>query len=161
MLRVVAADHNYRKSPQTDNIDEQPTDEATEGAADAERIIDMMRLSETSDMKCLVKFKQHEKPKWVLADKIKRTHPLLVIEYYETRIILRKRTHEMAFERNAPPNARKLVIINWIPYSMTINLTYLIKCSTLLYFYSWCIPFVGKLDMHELFINPTNSLNKI
>lgn len=80
--------------------------------ADAERILDLIRWDANSEVKCLVKYKGIEKPRWVPVDDIKRSHPTLLIDYYETRIILRKQQCEMAFERTTNPHAvRKLVVI--------------------------------------------------
>lgn len=80
--------------------------------ADAERILDLIRWDANSEVKCLVKYKGIEKPRWVPVDDIKGSHPTLLIDYYETRIILRKQQCEMAFERTTNPHAvRKLVVI--------------------------------------------------
>lgn len=83
-----------------------------DGPKFVERILDLIRWDSKSEVKCLVKYKGITKPQWVPVDQIKRTDPMPLINYYETRIILRKKKYEMAFERSVTSTAqRKLVVI--------------------------------------------------
>lgn len=119
-----APDHNYNRHENTEtnqmaienNIPNtvlpNQNDKNVTIQADAERILDLIRWDANSEVKCLVKYKGIEKPRWVPVDDIKRVHPTLLIDYYETRIILRKQQCEMAFERTTSPHSvRKLVVI--------------------------------------------------
>lgn len=74
-----------------------------------EKVLDLSRDAK-DEVKCLVKYKGVAEPEWILADAIRRSHPLLLIDYYETRIILRKDKCVMAFDCTAPSD-RKLVVI--------------------------------------------------
>lgn len=121
----IAPDHNYTKHENTETNNQMhienimpcsvlpnQIDKNVTVRADAERILDLIRWDANSEVKCLVKYKGIEKPRWVPVDDIKRVHPTLLIDYYETRIILRKQQCEMAFERTTSPHAvRKLVVI--------------------------------------------------
>lgn len=75
-----------------------------------EKVLDLIKR-DNDDIKCLVKFKGLPQAKWISADEIRYTHPLLLIDYYETRIILRKKQCEMAFDcTDAASENRKLVV---------------------------------------------------
>lgn len=76
-----------------------------------EKVIDLVKGDNEDVVKCLVKYSGNDTTEWVLADDIRRTHPLLLIDYYETRIILRKNQCEMAFDCSATASSRKLVMI--------------------------------------------------
>lgn len=123
----LAPDHNYNKTEtNTENMaqngqnvtiekvcqgDKETTVQA-DGPKFVERILDLIRWDAKSEVKCLVKYKGITKPRWVPVDQIKRTDPIPLINYYETRIILRKKQCEMAFERTVTSAAqRKLVVI--------------------------------------------------
>lgn len=117
----LAPDHNYnRLETNSENMipnegsaaEEGQSDKATTGPADVEKILDLIRWDEKSAVKCLVKFKGITKPQWVNVDEIKRTDPIRLIDYYETRVILRKKQYQMAFERTASsPDQRKLIVM--------------------------------------------------
>lgn len=80
--------------------------------ADVERILDLIRWDAKSEVKCLVKYKGITKPQWVPVNEIKRTDPMPLIDYYESRIILRKKQCEMHFDRTASSaTQRKLVVV--------------------------------------------------
>lgn len=112
-----APDHNYSKNDpnvQTNvaNLQSQCDENNATVQADVERILDLVRWDAKSEVKCLVKYKGITKPQWVPVDEIRRTHPIPLINYYETRIVLRKKQYEMAFERSSSsPAQRKLVVI--------------------------------------------------
>lgn len=77
-----------------------------------EKVLDLIKRDNNDHVKCLVKYKGLAKAQWVLADEIRRTHPLLLIDYYETRIILRKNQCEMAFDcTDTATTNRKLVVV--------------------------------------------------
>lgn len=75
-----------------------------------EKVLDLVRSDERGDVNCLVKYEGIGTPEWVSAREIRKSHPLLLIDYYETRIILRKHQCEMAFDCTTP-SVRKLVVI--------------------------------------------------
>lgn len=75
-----------------------------------EKVLDLVKRDEIGEVKCLVKYKGISTPEWVSADDIRKSYPLLLIDYYETRIILRKTQCEMAFDYTTPSD-RKLVVI--------------------------------------------------
>ncbi|XP_031616853.1 heterochromatin protein 1-like [Contarinia nasturtii] len=82
-------------------------------AADVERILDLVRWDKRKEVKCLVKYKGIIKPQWIPIDEIKRTHPIQLIDYYETRVELRKKKYTMKFEeKSTKTTQRKLVVIN-------------------------------------------------
>lgn len=80
-----------------------------------EKVLDLIKRDNDGDVKCLVKYKGLPQPKWILADEIRYTHPLLLIDYYETRIILRKNQCDMAFDCTGAAASssenRKLIVI--------------------------------------------------
>lgn len=77
-----------------------------------EKVLDLIKRDNNGDVKCLVKYKGVPQAKWIFADEIRYTHPLLLINYYETRIILRKTQCDMAFDcANTAPENRKLVVV--------------------------------------------------
>lgn len=77
-----------------------------------EKILDLIKRDSNGDIKCLVKYKDMDTAKWILADEIRYKYPLLLIDYYETRIILRKTQCEMAFDcTDKATEKRKLVVI--------------------------------------------------
>lgn len=78
-----------------------------------EKVLDLVKRDDSGDVKCLVKYKGEPEAKWILADEIRYTHPLLLINYYETRIILRKTQCDMAFDSapDSAPENRKLIVI--------------------------------------------------
>lgn len=77
-----------------------------------EKILDLIKRDSNGDVKCLVKYKGMDAAKWILADEIRYKYPLLLIDYYETRIILRKNQCEMAFDcTEKATDKRKLVVI--------------------------------------------------
>lgn len=75
-----------------------------------EKVLDLVKRDEKGEVKCLVKYKGIASPEWVSAEDIRKLYPLLLIDYYETRIILRKNQCEMAFDCTTPSD-RKLVVI--------------------------------------------------
>lgn len=75
-----------------------------------EKVLDLVKRDDKGEVECLVKYKGASKPEWILAANIRKSYPLLLIDYYETRIILRKNQYEMAFDCTAPSD-RKLVVI--------------------------------------------------
>lgn len=66
-----------------------------------EKVLDLITRdgSDGSDgNKCLVKYIDNATPEWVPARDIRQTHPLLLIDYYETRVILRQNEQQLAFD---------------------------------------------------------------
>lgn len=87
-------------------------EEDEEEELEPEQVLDLVKRDGNGDVKCLVKYKGVPQAKWILADEIRYTHPLLLINYYETRIILRKTQCDMAFDRTeSAPENRKLIVI--------------------------------------------------
>lgn len=82
--------------------------------ADVDKILELIRWDAKDEIQCLIKYKGITKPEWVPVELIKKRYPLLLIQYYETRIILRKKQCEMAFESNGQRKSteRKLVVIS-------------------------------------------------
>lgn len=78
---------------------------------DVEKIVDLIRWDDRGEVQCLIKYKGITTPEWVSLDDVKKCYPLLLIDYYETRIILRKQQCQMAFERTNAAT-RKLVVIS-------------------------------------------------
>lgn len=109
-------DHNYHNPSKDDMKIETSAKIATisnkskEIRSTPERVLDLVKRDEKDEVKCLVKYKGIASPEWVSAHDIRKLYPLLLIDYYETRIILRKNQIEMAFDCTTPSD-RKLVVI--------------------------------------------------
>lgn len=119
---LLTPDHNYNKNEangkntkkheQGSAADACQSDKNATTPADVEQILDLIKWDAKSEVKCLVKYKGITKPQWMPVDEIKRTNPIPLIDYYETRIVLRKKQYEMVFERTATSSAqRKLIVI--------------------------------------------------
>lgn len=92
--------------------EEEEKEEEKEEDLEPEQVLDLVKRDGSGDVKCLVKYKGVPQSKWILAEEIRYTHPLLLINYYETRIILRKTQCDMAFDRtDSAPENRKLIVI--------------------------------------------------
>lgn len=81
--------------------------------AQVEKILELIRWDAKGEVQCLIKYKGITKPEWVAVDLIKRQYPLLLIKYYETRVVLRTKQCEMIFEPNTTNKSqeRKLIVI--------------------------------------------------
>lgn len=121
MKSLVSTDHNYHTKI------EQTKEHKIEGGqstavpkinvalkAQVEKILELIRWDAKGEVQCLIKYKGIKKPEWVAVDIIKRQYPLLLIKYYETRVILRTKQCEMVFEPNTTNKSqeRKLVVIS-------------------------------------------------
>lgn len=108
-------DHNYHSSSESDTQMENASTLNSQANAkilkgDVEKVLDLVKRDLEGGPKCLVKYKGNATPEWVPAADIRKSCPLLLIEYYETRIVLRKKKCEMAFDCTVPAS-RKLVVV--------------------------------------------------
>lgn len=82
----------------------------TKSKRNPEQVLDLVKFNGgEEEAKCLVKYKNNATPEWVPLIDIRKSHPRLLIDYYESRVILQKNELRLAFDRTKASGQQLIV----------------------------------------------------